>query len=485
VSDNALDPTREVTYSFVEEFVEEMAPIFPDAYWHIGGDEVNPAAWRQDGIIERIRNMDGVASAADLQVYFNKRVNGILKKHSRIMVGWDEIAHRDLPKDVVIQSWRGFESLLNTVRGGGNAILSQPYYLDHMRTAAEHYTADPIGNFREGAGQYGQLAPDATARVLGGEACMWAELLTEYTVESRIWPRAAAVSERLWSNATVRDTKDMYRRLDGAERTLVLSGASHHAALQTQAMQRIASSSDIAPLLVLAHAFTPLGLGDRNNPPKYNQLTPLVTWADALLSESPRARQFSAAVSGFKGSDTVQKASSKQSLIRTLRHWHANHEQVLQLAVDPSSGTVMQGVVQLSQCVAELSRLVLEFLAPQGADGDEAMNVAEEMNKLAQECDDLSTDMDVRFVVHSSFLRLAQLMQPSSGSLPGGSFRGSCQNCEIQKSGQALSCECSNANGRRTRTTISQPYDCEDLENINGCLQCKLSEGGTRDAETC
>jgi hypothetical protein len=105
--------------------------------------------------------------------------------------------------------------------------------------------------------------------------------------------------------------EDMYRRLAGAEHTLQMAGSSRHGALQAppsagargpalttrlvggqvEALQRLAAAPDVSSLLVLAQAFTPLGLGGRNGPPKYNQLTPLTEFADGLLAESPAARK--------------------------------------------------------------------------------------------------------------------------------------------------------------------------------------------------
>ncbi len=90
----------------------------------------------------------------DLQAYFNQRIQGMLSKYGKKMVGWDEIFHPDLPNDIVIQSWRGQESLAESARQSYQGILSNGYYLDHILSAAQHYQVDPL------SGAAAELSPD-------------------------------------------------------------------------------------------------------------------------------------------------------------------------------------------------------------------------------------------------------------------------------------------------------------------------------------
>src|SRR5213078_1057188 len=112
------------------------------------------------------------------------RLFHILQKHGKKMVGWDEILNPNLPKDIVVQSWRGPESLSAGARQGFNGILSAGYYLDHNNSASTHYLIDPMPDT--------PLDPAAAARILGGEACMWGESINPEKIDSRIWPRTAA-----------------------------------------------------------------------------------------------------------------------------------------------------------------------------------------------------------------------------------------------------------------------------------------------------
>jgi hexosaminidase len=161
VFEETLDPSKEEVYRFVEAFWTEMAALFPDAYVHIGGDEVTPRAWNGDPRVQAFIAENNLRDAKDLQAYFNKRLAAILAKLDKKMVGWDEILHKDLPKDAVVQSWRGTASLATAAKMEHDAILSAPYYLDHMLSAATHYAADPIPAASD-------LTPEQRQRVLGG-----------------------------------------------------------------------------------------------------------------------------------------------------------------------------------------------------------------------------------------------------------------------------------------------------------------------------
>src|SRR5579883_2294944 len=155
---------------------------------------------------------------AALQAYFNKRLLPIVAKHGKTMVGWDEILENDLPKDVVIQSWRGKKSFARAVELGHRAILSKGYYLDLMDPASAYYLNDPLD------GPVSEVAPEARSLILGGEACMWAKYVNADTLDSRLWPRTAAIAERLWSAAEVKDVPSMYARLERVSEELTLLG---------------------------------------------------------------------------------------------------------------------------------------------------------------------------------------------------------------------------------------------------------------------
>lgn len=139
-----MDPSKEVVYEFLDKFIGEMAALFPDQYLHIGGDEVNPKYWNESESVQRFMKEKGMTNAHDLQAYFNLRMHEILKKHGKLMVGWEEILHPDLGDDIITQSWKSQKTLFEGVQKGGTSILSAGYYLDHKLHAEKYYSVDPL-----------------------------------------------------------------------------------------------------------------------------------------------------------------------------------------------------------------------------------------------------------------------------------------------------------------------------------------------------
>src|SRR5258707_5693640 len=246
----ALDPTREQTYKFLDTFLGEMAALFPDAYMHIGGDENEGKQWDHNPQIQAFMKAKGLKDNHALQTYFNTRLLEILRKHGKTMMGWEEIFHADLPKDVVIQSWRGPASLAEAAKKGYNGVLSAGYYIDLSFPTSQHYAVDPIAS-------NSTLTPSEAEHVLGGEATMWTEWVSPETIDSRIWPRTAAIAERLWSPRTVTNVDDMYRRLDVISVRLEELGLTHEKN-QAMLLRRLAGGRALGPLQSLASIVEPV-----------------------------------------------------------------------------------------------------------------------------------------------------------------------------------------------------------------------------------
>ena len=233
IFDPAMNPTKEETYKFLNGFIGEMASLFPDQYFHIGGDEVNGKQWDANPEIQKFMKEHGLKSDEDLQGYFSTRVQKIVAEHGKTVIGWDEVLVPGAPKQIVIQSWRGAESLAQAAKEGYRGILSNGYYLDLGWSAERHYEVDPMG------GAAADLTPEEKKRILGGEACMWSEYVDPENIDSRIWPRTAAIAERLWSPETVTNVDSMYSRMDDVSEKLEWIGLTHKS-YYVKMLQRIA-----------------------------------------------------------------------------------------------------------------------------------------------------------------------------------------------------------------------------------------------------
>jgi len=286
IFDPAMDPSRESTYTFLDSFIGEMAGLFPDAYFHVGGDECNGKEWDANPRIQQFMKEHGLKDNAALQASFSTRVQKIVAAHDKIMVGWDEVLQPNTPKDVVIQSWRGPEFVGQAVKGGNRAMLSAGYYIDLNESAAEHYAADP-----EGAGPT-TLTSDESKNVFGGEATMWSEFVTPENVDSRIWPRTAAIAERLWSPRNTRDVASMYERLAIISQKLDDYGLKHNSSYPAM-LTRMSGEPDPLPLRVFGDVMQPPRHYAREELRDYDAFTPLNHMVDAITPESNTARQFS------------------------------------------------------------------------------------------------------------------------------------------------------------------------------------------------
>jgi hexosaminidase len=279
VEDAAMDPTRESTYAFIDSFVGEMAQIFPDLYMHIGGDESDGVQWKANPKIQEFMHAHNLKDAAALQAYFNQRLFKILEKHKKHMVGWDEVLNPALPKDIVIQSWRGAKSLSDAAKLGYRGILSQPYYLDGMKSAKEHYLSDPLPSSSD-------LTPEQRKLVLGGEVCMWGEHIDARSIDSRIWPRSAAIAERFWSPESVNNVDDMYRRLAVESIRLEALGLTH-LSHEGSALRELAGTENIDALRVFSSVLEPVSFSERYQGQHTSQLTPLDNLVDAVRPDPP------------------------------------------------------------------------------------------------------------------------------------------------------------------------------------------------------
>jgi len=316
VFDPTMDPTREETYEFLDAFIGEMAALFPDEYFHIGGDENNGKQWKANPQIREFMRAHGYRTTAELQTYFNQRVLKIVQKYGKKMVGWDEILTPELPKETVVQSWRGYKSLDRAAREGYGAIWSTTYYLDHMGPAEYLYLSDPLP-------ADSTLTKEQASHIVGGEVCAWGEFLSPENIDSRIWPRTAAVAERFWSPRDVNNVADMYWRLDVVSVWLEQPGLQHLSSTNRM-LRQISGTAELGSLGMLGRIASPEGVGTREQMNHHGtpstQLIPLVKLTDAVVPDPPFRRQFAALVDEVL-SDAPKFGAGSEELTKTFQQW--------------------------------------------------------------------------------------------------------------------------------------------------------------------
>ena len=349
VHNPVLDPTNEALYPFLADFLGEMAALFPDDYLHIGGDENNGVQWSANPRIQEFIRTHGLKDNPGLHTWFNRRLTGLLQKLGKRLIGWDEILHPDLPKDSVIHTWRGPEGVVKAARAGHPVVLSNGYYIDLYHPALAHYEVDPLPADTP-------LTPAQQALVLGGEATMWAEWVTPDLIDTRIWPRTAAIAERLWSPRTPVDAAGLTRRLPVVEAWLEAAGLNPTHWPRVELPDIDPKSPPAAALLALAAVVEPVKVYQREDlQPQVGQLAPLNELADWAGPESRSARDVNAALEAWLMADGPLAAESARTFTDQFNRW----QQTGELAAQVPGGAEPRGRdrVRVARSLRSLSHL--------------------------------------------------------------------------------------------------------------------------------
>jgi hexosaminidase len=356
VFDPAMDPSNEKTYKFLDTFIGEMAKLFPDPYFHIGGDEVNGKEWDSNPKIQEFMKAHNIKSNVELQAYFSQRVQELVTKHGKTPVGWDEIFVPGVSKNILIHSWRGPEALAAAAKQGYRGILSNGYYIDLGWSAARHYAVDPMG------GAAANLSAEEKSRILGGEDTMWSEYVNWENIDSRIWPRTAAIAERLWSPQETTNVASMYARMEAESARLEYLGLTHrtYQRLMVQRMAGAAPQAQADALSALTQALEPVKDYNRENTPgeEPTSLKPLTRVVDAAHPESAISRHFSTNVDDFVAASCKNSVQADEIRAR-LNQWITVDAQVQQLAQHSS---LVNDAVPASAALSQSSELALTAL---------------------------------------------------------------------------------------------------------------------------
>lgn len=352
-----LNPALPATYDFLGKLFGELASLFNDPDFHIGGDEVKGIDWAANADIQRFMAAQGLPSKQALQEYFFLRVKDILTRQGKQVLGWEEVATGATPRDVIVQAWQSSNAIDHATQHGNRVIVSAGYYLDYLLPASAYYQVDPLDPaaagidpaiFAKVQANYPKLVPyfpqDQVKRpglkltpaqqrlVIGGEAALWRELVTDEMLDGRLWPRSAAIAERFWSPAATTDTDDMYRRLAVIQDELRILGLDDQANMQRMLARLAPGESDalsvlasvVTPVRNFAHMHKLLAYAHHQpiTPQYFDQL------ADAAIPDNPVATSFNRDAEAYAHGD-----HGKQDALRAqLLQWRDNHARFLALA---------------------------------------------------------------------------------------------------------------------------------------------------------
>jgi len=210
-SRGAFDPAKNATFELLEAALQDWSKMFVDGFLHLGSDEVPANCWNNSKDIAWMKTM-GFSNSSEVFNYFVNKMVNISKKLGRETILWDEaFLSAKPPQEAVIQNWHDASLLQKIVDAGYRAVFSSNggytngWYLDGLKATWQNmYVLEPLNN----------ISAEKAHLVLGGEGCMWGEHVDPSDFEFTVWPRLAAIAERLWSDREVNSTAEAQPRLE-------------------------------------------------------------------------------------------------------------------------------------------------------------------------------------------------------------------------------------------------------------------------------
>ena len=395
-----LDPTNPKTYQLLKEIFDEVCPLFSGKYFHIGGDENNGKDWNGNPKIQEFIKQNKFANNHELQTYFTMQLIPMLKMHNKDLMGWEEIMTENMTKNAIIHSWKGVnegvpsgQSLINAAKNGYKTVLSNGYYIDLMLGVENHYFNDPIPKNTI-------LTVEEKARILGGEATMWSELVTSATIDSRIWPRTAAIAERFWSSENIIDINSLRKRLKNISFRLEELGITHIRNKKVL-LRNISNNQEYSALEDLSKICEPLKIYTRNEEnmeiTEYKMYSPLTLFADACTPDAEDALLFNTEIQNY----VIDKNDkNEKEIIRFLNKWISMNEELISLSYN---APLLHPLLPLSKSLSDISKLIINSIVKK-----ESIN-KEITNELLKECNS-KNHADVELAVYASLEKLIQTL---------------------------------------------------------------------------
>lgn len=225
VEDVVMCPGKEKMFEFLQGVIDEMVPLFPSEYFHIGGDESPRTEWAKCALCQARMKEQGLTDEAQLQSYIIGRMEKYLRAKGKTVIGWDEILEGgNLDTTAVVMSWRGEEGGITAAKAGHPVLMTpstQGFYFDQFQG---DYVLEPAtigGNSPlEKVYSYNPVPQEVHAAgkdrlILGVQANCWSEYMhSPATLEYRLYPRALALAEVAWTQPENKDFEDFKRRVD-------------------------------------------------------------------------------------------------------------------------------------------------------------------------------------------------------------------------------------------------------------------------------
>ncbi len=214
--------TKETTFDFLQDVLDEVMVLFPSEYIHIGGDEAPKIQWQQCPDCQKRIKDEGLKDEQELQSYFIKRIETYLNSKGRQIIGWDEILEGGLAPNATVMSWRGTEGAIKAARQKHNVIMTPTShcYFDYYQSDDE---GEPlaIGGYLPLEKVYafnpipGELSEEESEYILGAQGNVWTEYIsTTDQVEYMVFPRILAMSEVVWTQPELMDYPEFTKRVE-------------------------------------------------------------------------------------------------------------------------------------------------------------------------------------------------------------------------------------------------------------------------------